>query len=88
MIRIDESQLDIVFFQITGEIKPIVPRGLTAHNDLLGGCNGRIGVEVRKKALEAFLAVIEAKHFLGQFLSAPVERSGKICLAADIYTNN
>ena len=72
MIRIDKSQLDVVFFQITGQIKPIVPGGLTAYNDLPGGCNGRIGVEVRKKALEAFQTVSEVKYLLGQLLSAPI----------------
>jgi hypothetical protein len=37
MIRIDKSQFDVVFFQITSQIKLIVPGGLTAHYDLLGG---------------------------------------------------
>ena len=88
MIRIDKSQFDVVFFQITGKVEPIVPSRLTAHDGLLCGCNGHMGVEIRKEALEAFQAVAEAEYLLGYFLSAPIECTGKICLAADIDADN
>ena len=88
MIRIHKNQVDVLCIQIPGQVESVVPGGLTAHNNLLGGCHVLITSQILQKALGALQNIAEPIYLLGQFLPTPVERSGEVCLAADVHTHN